>query len=192
MAQIGRLAQCVALITGGGGEIGSAIAQRFAAEGARGRNRRYRAGESRSDRSRHRRGGGRACALQVDVADESSAKAAVASTVEAYGRLTTLVNVAAAVTPDGTVETLSLEEWNRAIGVNLTGAFLMCKYAVPEMRRPGGGSIVNIASQLGHLGVPLRSPYCTTKAALMHFTQSSPWITPATTSAPIRSRLASS
>jgi NAD(P)-dependent dehydrogenase (short-subunit alcohol dehydrogenase family) len=85
--------------------------------------------------------------------------------------MTTLVNVAAAVTPDGTVETLPLEEWNRAISVNLTGAFLMCKYAVPQMRRAGGGSIINIASQLGHLGVPLRSPYCTTKAALLHFTR---------------------
>ena len=47
----------------------------------------------------------------------------------------------------------------------------MCKYAVPELRRAGGGSIINIASQLGHLGVPLRSPYCTTKAALIHFTR---------------------
>jgi NAD(P)-dependent dehydrogenase (short-subunit alcohol dehydrogenase family) len=81
------------------------------------------------------------------------------------------VNVAAAVTPDGSVETLSLEEWNKAIAVNLTGVFLMCKFAVPELRRSGGGSIVNIASQLGHLGVPLRSPYCTTKAALIHFTR---------------------
>ena len=75
--------------------------------------------------------------------------------MQTFGRLTTLVNVAATVTPDGTVETLSLDEWNQAIGVNLTGAFLMCKYAVPEMRRSGGGSIINIASQLGHLGVPL-------------------------------------
>ena len=75
------------------------------------------------------------------------------------------------MTPDGTVETLPLDEWNRAIGVNLTGAFLMCKYAVPQMRRAGGGCIINIASQLGHLGVPLRSPYCTTKAALLHFTR---------------------
>ena len=92
-------------------------------------------------------------------------------TIAAFGKLDTLVNVAAAVTPDGTVETLTLAQWNHAIGVNLTGAFLMCKYAVPEMRRAGGGSIINIASQLGHLGVPLRSPYCTTKAALIHFTR---------------------
>jgi NAD(P)-dependent dehydrogenase (short-subunit alcohol dehydrogenase family) len=95
----------------------------------------------------------------------------VARTLDAFGKLTTLVNVAATVTPDGSVETLSLAQWNEALAVNLTGAFLMCKFAVPALRRAGGGSIINIASQLGHLGVPLRSPYCTTKAALIHFTR---------------------
>src|SRR5262249_59438830 len=108
--------------------------------------------------------------LVVDVANEASAKEAVARTIAAFGRLTTLVNVAAAATPDGTCETLALEEWNKAIAVNLTGAFVMCKYAVPELRRAGGGSIINIPPQLGPLGVPLRAPYCTPKAALLHFT----------------------
>ncbi len=171
MAAAGRLTGRVALISGGGGEIGGAIARLFAAEGAE---------VAIADLDPHKaetvaRGivdaGGRAHALTVDVADEASAKDAVARAVEAFGKLTTLVNVAATVTPDGTVETLSLEQWNKAIAVNLTGAFLMCKFAVPELRRSGGGSIINIASQLGHLGVPLRSPYCTTKAALIHFTR---------------------
>lgn len=171
MGQTGRLAQRVALITGGGGEIGSAIARRFAAEGAEVAIADIVPAKAEATARAIAEGGGRACALQVDVADETSARAVVAGTIAAFGRLTTLVNVAAAVTPDGTVETLPLEEWNRAIGVNLTGAFLMCKYAVPQMRRAGGGCIINIASQLGHLGVPLRSPYCTTKAALLHFTR---------------------
>jgi NAD(P)-dependent dehydrogenase (short-subunit alcohol dehydrogenase family) len=161
----------VALVAGGGGEIGGAIARLFAVEGA---------AVAVADIDPHKAEtvagaiadqGGRARALAVDVANEASAKQAIARTVEVFGKLTTLVNVAAAVTPDGTVETLNLEEWNKAIAVNLTGVFLMCKFAVPELRRSGGGSIVNIASQLGHLGVPLRSPYCTTKAALIHFTR---------------------
>ncbi len=88
-----------------------------------------------------------------------------------FASLTTLVNVAAAVTPDGTVETLTLEQWNEALAINLTGAFLMCKYAVPEMRKAGGGTIVNIASQLGQIGVPGRAPYSTSKAALIQFTK---------------------
>ena len=166
----GRLAKHVALITGGGGEIGSAIARRFSEEGAA-----VAIADLDLDKSeataRSIAGRGRAYALQVDVADPASAQAAVGRTIETFGHLTTLVNVAATVTPDGTVETLSLDEWNKAIGVNLTGSFLMCKYGVPEMRRAGGGSIINIASQLGHLGVQYRSPYCTTKAALLHFTR---------------------
>ena len=171
MVDTGRLMRRVALITGGGGEIGSAISLRFAAEGAEVAVADIDAAKSKATVRAIVESGGRACALQVDVADESSARAAIAKTVEAFGRLTTLVNVAATETPDKTVEMLSLDEWNRAIGVNLTGAFLMCKYAIPQMRAAGGGSIINIASQLGHLGVPLRSPYCTTKAALLHFTR---------------------
>jgi NAD(P)-dependent dehydrogenase (short-subunit alcohol dehydrogenase family) len=164
----GRLQDRVALITGGGGEIGSAIARRFAAEGALVAVADIEPAKAESVAKAIGTG---AQALVVDVADEASAQAAVARTVAAFGRLNTLVNVAAAITPDGTCETLPLAQWNQAIGVNLTGAFLMCKFAVPAMRRAGGGSIINIASQLGHLGVPLRSPYCTTKAALIHFTR---------------------
>jgi NAD(P)-dependent dehydrogenase (short-subunit alcohol dehydrogenase family) len=166
-----RLEGRIALVTGGGGEIGSAISRRFAEEGAAVAIADIDPAKSDAAARSIVAGGGRAHALTVDVADEASAKAAVAGAIAAFGRLTTLVNVAATVTPDGTVETLSLAQWNEALSVNLTGAFLMCKYAVPELRRAGGGSIVNIASQLGHLGVPLRAPYCTTKAALIHFTR---------------------
>ena len=161
----------VALVSGGGGEIGGAIARLFAAEGAAVAVADL--DHAKADAVARAIGGdgGRAKALTVDVANEASAEAAVTGTVEAFGKLTTLVNVAATVTPDGTVETLSLKQWNDAVAVNLTGAFLMCKYGVPRMRSAGGGCIINIASQLGHLGVALRSPYCTTKAALIHFTR---------------------
>ncbi len=171
MAAGDRLAQRVALITGGGGEIGGAISRRFAAEGAEVAIADLDPAKSEAVARAVSDSGGRAQALAVDVASEASAKEAVGRTVAAFGRLTTLVNVAATITPDGTCETLTLDEWNKAIAVNLTGAFVMCKYAVPELRRAGGGSIINIASQLGHLGVPLRAPYCTTKAALIHFTR---------------------
>jgi NAD(P)-dependent dehydrogenase (short-subunit alcohol dehydrogenase family) len=170
-AAAGRLARRVALVAGGGGEIGGAICRRFAAEGAEVAVADLDPAKSEAVARAISDGGGRVQALAVDVTNPASAEDAVAGTVAAFGRLTTLVNVAAAVTPDGTVETLALAEWNEAIAVNLTGAFLMCKYAVPAMRRAGGGSIINIASQLGHLGVALRSPYCTTKAALIHFTR---------------------
>jgi NAD(P)-dependent dehydrogenase (short-subunit alcohol dehydrogenase family) len=109
--------------------------------------------------------------VRTNVAVEADAERAVRHTVQELGKLTTLVNVAAAVTPDGTVESLTFAQWNEALGVNLTGAFLMCKYAVPEIRKAGGGTIVNIASQLGQIGVPGRAPYSTSKAALIQFTK---------------------
>jgi NAD(P)-dependent dehydrogenase (short-subunit alcohol dehydrogenase family) len=171
MALASRLKGRVALVAGGGGEIGGAIARLFAAEGAQVVVADLDRQKAETVARAIRDNGGESQALAVDVASESSAKDAVAGAIAAYGKLTTLVNVAATITPDGTVETLTLEQWNDAIAVNLTGAFVMCKFAVPELRRAGGGSIINIASQLGHLGVPRRAPYCTTKAALIHFTR---------------------
>jgi NAD(P)-dependent dehydrogenase (short-subunit alcohol dehydrogenase family) len=171
MTTVARLADRVTLVAGGGGEIGGAIARLFATEGAAVAVADVVQAKSDAVVRAIRDKGGRAESLVVDVANAASAEAAVADTMKAFGKINTLVNVAAAVTPDGTVETLSLEQWNNAIAVNLTGAFLMCKFVVPMMRRSGGGCIINIASQLGHLGVALRSPYCTTKAALIQFTR---------------------
>ena len=166
-----RLKGRVALVSGGGGEIGGAISRLFSAEGAEVAVADLELAKAQAVARAIGDSAGRAHALAVDVSDEASTKQAVARTVAHFGKLTTLVNVAATVTPDGSVETLTLDQWNKAIAVNLTGAFLMCKFGVPELRRAGGGSIINIASQLGHLGMPLRSPYCTTKAALIHFTR---------------------
>ncbi len=161
----------VAIVTGGGGEIGSAIARRFAAEGA---------AVLVADISRDKAEmivaditakGGRAAAHQLDVTEPSQCENAVREAVRQFGKLTTLANVAAAATPLGTVEELSLENWRSAFDVNLTGMFLMSKYAVPEMRRAGGGAIVNIASSHGHIGMPRRPAYCASKAAVLQFTK---------------------
>lgn len=165
-----QLAGRTALITGGGGEIASAIALRFAEEGAQVVVGDVQFEAAKATAASIAANGGEAEAVLLDVSDPDSCRAAVEATVARFGQLTTLVNVAAAVTPDGTVETLSLEDWNKAIAVNLTGPFLMSKYAIPRMREAGGGSIINIASQLGQIGVPKRSPYSTTKAALIRFT----------------------
>jgi len=161
----------VALITGGGGEIGGAIARRFASEGAAVAVADIRGERAQAVAQDIVGAGGWALSIQADVAVACDAERSVSNTVAAFGSLTTLVHVAAAVTPDGTVETLTLEQWNEALAINLTGAFLMCKYAVPEMRKTGGGTIVNIASQLGQIGVPGRAPYSTSKAALIQFTK---------------------
>lgn len=171
MTQTDVLTGRVALITGGGGEIGGAIARRFAAAGAAVAVADVR--RDAAERVAHdiATAGGRAGAVGADVAVADEARQAVARAVAEFGRLTTLVNVAATVTPDGTVEGLTLEDWNNALAVNLTGAFLMCKYAVPELRKAGGGTIINIASQLGQIGIAGRAPYSTSKAALIQFTK---------------------
>jgi NAD(P)-dependent dehydrogenase (short-subunit alcohol dehydrogenase family) len=161
----------VALIAGGGGEIGGAIARRFAQAGAAVAVADIQRDSAERMASEIALGGGQAVAVRTNVAVAEDCERAVRHAVEAFGKLTTLVNVAAAVTPDGTVETLTLDDWNEALAVNLTGAFLMCKYAVPEIRKAGGGTIINIASQLGQIGVGGRSPYASSKAALIRFTQ---------------------
>src|SRR6202008_570031 len=86
----------------------------------------------------------------------------------AFGRLDALVNNAAAPSTDGSVVDLDLADWQREIAVSLTGAFLISKPAVPAIAEAGGGSIVHIASQLGHVGVPRSVAYCSAKAGLIH------------------------
>src|SRR6476661_7749547 len=95
----GRLEGRVALITGGGGEIGSAIAKRFASEGAAVAIGDLEPAKAEATARAVVEAGGRASGFGVDVADEASAKEAVQHAIAAFGRLTTLVNVAATVTP---------------------------------------------------------------------------------------------
>jgi NAD(P)-dependent dehydrogenase (short-subunit alcohol dehydrogenase family) len=165
----GELTGSVALVTGGGGDIGGAIAQLFAQSGACVAVSDVAIAKAQAVCQAITLAGGRAIAIETDVARPEHAETAVTTTIAAFGKLTTLVSVAATATPDGNVETLSLEQWNKALDVNLTGAFLISKYAVPAIRAAGGGTVTAIASQLGQIGVPLRSPYGTTKAALIQF-----------------------
>lgn len=171
MSDGSRLGKCVTLVAGGGGEIGGAICRRLASEGAL-----VAVGDldsAKADAVAKEITGreGRAIAIRLDVTDLASARQSVDETVASFGKLTSLINVAVAATPDGNAETLDFEQWERALRVNLSGAFIMCKYAVPEMRKAGGGSIINIASQLGHLHIAGRAPYCTSKAALISLTK---------------------
>jgi NAD(P)-dependent dehydrogenase (short-subunit alcohol dehydrogenase family) len=171
MAEGHLLTNRVALVTGGGGEIGGAIVERFAREGAKVVVADIDPRKAEAVAGKVRAAGGEAEPVGCNVADPVHGERAVQRAIEAFGKLTTLVNVAATVVPDGNAETLSLEDWNRALGVNLTGPFLMCKFAIPEIRNAGGGTIVNIASQLGQIGVPRKSPYSTSKAALIQLSK---------------------
>jgi len=166
----GKLEGSVALVTGAGGAIGGATAKRLASEKAKILVTDNRLDAAKAVALEIQKNGGVAEPFELDVSDQTAAQLAANAAKSIFGRLTILVNVAATVTPDAPVETLPLEEWEQAFSVNLTGSFLMAKYAIPLMREAGGGAIVNIASQLGTIGVPNRSAYCSTKAALIHFT----------------------
>jgi NAD(P)-dependent dehydrogenase (short-subunit alcohol dehydrogenase family) len=166
-----KLAGHVALITGGGGEIGRAIACNLADQGASVVVSDMDPGKAEETARQIRQAGGKAASLAGNIADPDTSIKAVNLAVTSFSKLTILVNTAATVTEDGRAEDISLEDWNRTLSVNLTGVFLACKYAMPAMRNAGDGRVVNITSQLGQIGVPLRSPYTTTKAALMQFTR---------------------
>ena len=166
-----RLKGDVAVVSGGGGEIGSAVARRFAREGARVLVTDVSVEKAKAVAADIERAGGQAAALAVDVGDPTQCEAAAREAIGRFGKLTILLNAAVAVTPDGNVENLSLADWEQALKINLTGYFLMCKYAVPGMRAAGHGSIVNIASSHGHIAMHGRAGYCSTKAAIHHFTR---------------------
>lgn len=165
------LAGRVAIVTGGGGEIGGAIARRFAAEGAAVLVTDLKAAAAEKVAAGIDSAKGKAHALAVDVRNPNDCRLAAETAVDVFGKLTTLVNAAGAMAPDGTVETLSLEDWELTLGVNLTGMFLMCKYAMPHIRKAGGGAVVNIASSHGHIGVATRCAYGASKAGVMQFTK---------------------
>jgi len=171
MPKRGKLAGKTALVTGGGGGIGGAICRTFASEGARVAVADIDPKAAARTVAAIRKAHGKAIAIETDVSDPDSAKNAVTETVKAFKNLHVLVNVAFAPVQDGTVVEQPLEDWNKTMAVNLTGAFLMCKYAIPHMKKVRGASIINIASQLGQLGVPRRAAYCTSKAALILFSK---------------------
>ena len=167
-----RLEGKVSVVTGAGGAIAGAIARRFAAEGAAVLVCDLDGDAAAATVRDIAAAGGRAEAFAGDVAEPGAAEAAVEAAAAAFDAVDVLVNAAAAREPEGDVVALALEDWQRALAVNLTGVFLMYKYAVPRMIAGGGGSIVNIASQLGSVVVPRRPAYVTSKAAVIQLSRS--------------------
>lgn len=103
--------------------------------------------------------------VQADVTDHGEIKKVIDSTVKKYGSLNILVNNAG-IAPQGTVETMTVEEWDEVFSVNARSIFLFSKYAVPIMRQNGGGSIVNISSTAGVVGAYNLHAYSASKALL--------------------------
>ncbi len=168
---MGRLDGKVAIVTGGGGGIGGATARKLANEGAS-----VAVVDIDGDRAAQvvhdietARGG--ALSVQADLSEEAGVAGAVQATVGEFGRLDVLHNNAALtesgfLSRDTRVTELALEVWERTMAVNLRSQMLACKYAVPEMARSGGGSIINMSSGASLKGDSTRTSYGVSKAGV--------------------------
>lgn len=165
-----RLSGKVALITGGGTGIGRAIALAFAREGASVAVAGRRLAKLKEVAGEIANQGGAALALECDVTRAKDAEHAVSETAKELGKLNVLVNNAGMLSVT-TVESISEEEWDRVMTVNLKGPFLMSRAALREFRKTGGGSIVNIGSVLGLVAMKDRAAYCASKGGVTLLTK---------------------
>lgn len=170
---MGRLAGKVAIVTGGGGGIGSAVVRRFVSEGAK-----VVVADVFADAAQAAAEplGEAALAAQFDAADPASVEGLVETAVGHFGRLDILHNNAAMTDPvksmaDTDAVTIPVELWDEIIDINLRGYMLGCKYAIPHMIRGGGGSIINTASNSGSAGDLARIAYGASKGAIITMTK---------------------
>jgi NAD(P)-dependent dehydrogenase (short-subunit alcohol dehydrogenase family) len=171
-----RLQGKIAFITGGGGGIGRATAERFVEEGARVAvaelNPELGEAAAASARARAGNAGGDAFFIRCDVTDKASVTAAIAETVKRYGGLHVLHNNAGGSTPeDGPVTEASEEEFWRVMKLDLFGTFLCSKVGIPEIARSGGGAVINMASNLALMAVPGRACYGAAKGGVASLTR---------------------
>ena len=164
-----RLEGKVALISGGSRGMGAFEAELFLKEGAKVVVGDVREEEGRALVDKIR---GDSVFVRLDVTSESDWAAAVNEAVDRYGKLDILVNNAG-ISARGSIEETTVAEWDRVMDINAKGVFLGTRQAIPEMRKAGGGSIINISSQLGLVGMSESSPqYQASKGAVRIFTKS--------------------
>lgn len=165
-----RFESKVVLVTGAGHGIGRASATRFAQEGAHvviaDINREMADETERLIAA----GGGQAVAREVDVADEPSVNLLARHVLDEYGRLDVLHNNAGRLTR-GSVDEVSIAEWDRTFAVNVRAMFLVCRAVLPSMLRQGHGVIVNTASTSGLVGEQGIPAYNASKAAVINLTR---------------------
>ena len=166
-----RLQGKIALISGGARGMGAVEARLFAKEGAKVTIGDVLEDEGRKLEAEINATGGEALFVRLDVTHEADWQKAVEATVNRFGKLDVLVNNAG-ISGRGRVEDTTVEEWDRVMEVNAKGVFLGTKVAIPAMRRGGGGSIINISSQLGLVGTDHSSPqYQASKGAVRLLTK---------------------
>ncbi len=161
---VDRLKGKVAIVTGGSTGVGKGIAKLFVAEGAgvaiAARNKKM------LDEALQEIGSDSTIAVECDVTKSADAKKMVKQTVDRFGKLDILVNNAGKnPAREFTVEDTTEEEWDEYQAINAKGSFLCSKYAIPWIRKAGGGSIIMISSISAHIGQKNTGPYNSSKAA---------------------------
>jgi len=156
----------VVVVTGGGKGIGLGVSERMAAEGAQ------VVIWSRSDAEQASATVGHgALGILTDVSSEESVTAALAATLDAFGKIDILVTSAGINSPLNQVQDVSLAEWQRVMDINLNGTFLCCRAVLPVMIERNSGRIVTVASLAGKEPKPKLSAYAASKAGVIAFTK---------------------
>ena len=168
-----RLAEKVAIVTGGAKGIGRHYCKALAAEGARVMIVDIEDGNGLAGEIARAHGADAAASTVCDVSDEQAVQALVAQTIERFGQIDILVNNAALyakLTPRNFNE-WDVATWDKVMAVNTRGPFLMVKHVAPHMMARKSGKIINIASGAPYKGVPRMLPYVTSKGAIIAFTR---------------------
>lgn len=173
MNTAGKLASKVAIVTGSGAGIGRAAALMFAREGASVVVAEINGAAGDETAHEITAAGGKAISVRTDVTDQSSVEAVIAEARKAFGGLHVLYNNAGGSTlADSTVVDAPIDEFWRAIKLDLFGTFLACRFGIPEIARSGGGSVINMSSAVAFVGIPNMDCYTASKGGVTALTRS--------------------
>ncbi|PZX52062.1 SDR family NAD(P)-dependent oxidoreductase [Algoriphagus chordae] len=160
-----------AIITGGSKGLGLAMAEGLASAGANVMlvSRTLKEGEESANRIAELYGV-EAFAFEADVVNKEQTEAMAKAAFDAFGRIDILIN-SAGINIRGAIDELQLEEFSKVMDINVTGTWLCCKAVTPYMKEAGKGSIINLASTLGLVGLSNRTPYASSKGAVVQMTR---------------------